>query len=249
MTGFVAVFRREMLSLWVTPLAWVLLGVFLILQGGIFYSIVVHFSTFTDLSVDEGPIAAYFGQNSVFLLMTLLLVCPALSMRSFAEERRSGTIEALLTAPVSAPGVVLGKYLAALATYVIMWLPTLLYVVILRKTGSVDWLVVLSSYLGILLVGAQYLAIGTLSSSLTKSQFVALLVTVLLQFGLFVLGIGEYIFDPGVLHDVCSYVSLAGHMEEFSKGIVDSRRLLYDASIAAFCLFLTVRVVDSWRRA
>jgi ABC-2 type transport system permease protein len=144
---------------------------------------------------------------------------------------------------------VLGKYLAAFATYVIMWLPTLLYVVILRKTGSVDWLVVLSSYLGILLVGAQYLAIGTLSSSLTKSQFVALLVTVLVQFGLFVLGIGEYIFDPGVFHDVCSYVSLAGHMEEFSKGIVDSRRLLYDASLTIFCLFLTTRVVDSWRRA
>ena len=249
MSGFTAIFRREMLSLWVTPLAWVLLTVFLILQGGIFYSILVHFSTFTDLSVDDGPLGAYFGQNSVFLLMTLLLVCPALSMRLLAEERRSGTIEALMTAPVGSAGVVLGKYAAALATYVIIWLPTLLYVTILRKTGNVDWLVMLSSYLGLFLVGAQYLAIGILSSSLTKSQFVALLITVLIQFGLFVLGIGEYIFDPGVFHDVCSYVSLSGHMEEFSKGIVDTRRLLYDGSMAAFCLFLTVRVVDSWRRA
>ena len=249
MSGFTAIFRREMLSLWVTPLAWVLLTVFLILQGGIFYSILVHFSTFTDLSVDDGPLGAYFGQNSVFLLMTLLLVCPALSMRLLAEERRSGTIEALMTAPVGSAGVVLGKYAAALATYVIIWLPTLLYVTILRKTGNVDWLVMLSSYLGLFLVGAQYLAIGILSSSLTKSQFVALLITVLIQFGLFVLGIGEYIFDPGVFHDVCSYVSLSGHMEDFSKGIVDTRRLLYDGSMAAFCLFLTVRVVDSWRRA
>jgi ABC-2 type transport system permease protein len=238
-----------MLSLWVTPLAWVLLSVFLILQGGIFYSILVHFSTFTDLSVDEGPLGAYFGQNSVFLLMTLLLVCPALTMRLLAEERRSGTIEALMTAPVGSAGVVLGKYAAALATYVIIWLPTLLYVIILRKTGNVDWLVMLSSYLGVFLIGAQYLAIGMLSSSLSKSQFVALLITVLIQFGLFVLGIGEYIFDPGVFHDVCAYVSLAGHMEDFSKGIVDTRRLLYDGSLAAFCLFLTVRVVDSWRRA
>jgi len=249
MSGFTAIFRREMLSLWVTPLAWVLLGVFLILQGGIFYSIIAHFATFTDLSVDEGPLGAYFGQNSVFLLMTLLLVCPALSMRLLAEERRSGTIEALMTAPVGSAGVVLGKYAAALATYVLMWMPTLLYVVILRKTGTVDWLVVLSSYLGLFLIGAQYLAIGILSSSLSKSQFVALLITVLLQFGLFVLGIGEYIFDPGLLHDVCSYVSLAGHMEDFSKGIVDTRRLLYDGTTAIFCLFLTIRVVDSWRRA
>ena len=180
--------------------------------------------------------------------MTLLLVCPALSMRLLAEERRSGTIEALMTAPVGGAGVVLGKYTAALCTYVLIWIPTLLYVVILRKTGSVDWLVMLSSYLGLFLVGAQYLAIGMLASSLTKSQFVALLVTVLIQFGLFVLGIGEYIFDPGLLHDVCSYVSLAGHMEDFSKGIVDTRRLLYDVSLAIFCLFLTIRVVDSWRR-
>ena len=249
MSGFTAIFRREMLSLWVTPLAWVLLGVFLILQGGIFYSIIAHFATFTDLSVDEGPLGAYFGQNSVFLLMTLRLVCPALSMRLLAEERRSGTIEALMTAPVGSAGVVLGKYAAALATYVLMWVPTVLYVVILRKTGTVDWLVVLSSYLGLFLVGAQYLAIGILSSSLSKSQFVALLITVLIQFGLFVLGIGEYIFDPGVFHDVCAYVSLAGQMEDFSKGIVDTRRLLYDGTLAIFCLFLTVRVVDSWRRA
>lgn len=249
MSGFWAILRREMLSLWVTPLAWVLLGVFLILQGGIFYSIVAHFASFSDLSVDEGPLGAYFGQNSIFLLMTLLLVCPALSMRLLAEERRSGTIEALMTAPVGSAGVVLGKYVAALITYVLIWLPTLLYVVILRKTGNVDWLVMLSSYLGLFLIGAQYLAIGVLASSLTKSQFVALLVTVLIQFGLFVLGIGEYIFDPGVFHDVCSYVSLAGHMEDFSKGIVDTRRLLYDASLSLFCLFLTVRVVDSWRRA
>jgi ABC-2 type transport system permease protein len=248
MSGFSAVFGREMRSLWVTPLAWVLLGVFLLLQGGIFYSIIEHFAGFADVSVDEGPLGAYFGQNSIFLLITLLLVCPALSMRLLAEERRSGTIEALLTAPVTSAGVVFGKYAASLVTYTLIWLPTLLYVVILRKTGSVDWLVVLSSYLGLFLVGAQYLAIGILSSSLSRSQFVALLITVLLEFGLFVLGIGEYIFDPGLLHDVCAHVSLAGHMEDFSKGIVDTRRLLYDGSVAAFCLFLTVRVVDSWRR-
>jgi ABC-2 type transport system permease protein len=238
-----------MLSLWVTPLAWVLLGVFLLLQGGIFYSILAHFASFAELSVDAGPLGAYFGQSSIFLLMTLLLVCPALSMRTLAEERRSGTIETLLTAPVGAAGVVLGKYAAALLTYTLIWLPTTLYVVILRKTGTVDWLVVLSSYLGLFLVGAQYLSIGVFASALTKSQFVALLVTVLIQFGLFVLGIGEYIFDPGLLRDLCAYVSLSGHMEDFSKGIVDTRRVLYDLSLALFCLFLTVRVVDSWRRA
>ncbi len=247
MSGFLAILRRELLSLWVTPLAWVLLSVFLLLQGGIFYSILVQFAGAAQPSGDEGPLGAYFGQSSGFLLMTLLLVCPALSMGLLAEERRSGTIETLLTAPVTSAGVVLGKYAAALLTYALIWLPTLLYVVILRKTGDVDWLVVLSSYLGLLLVGAQYLAIGALASSLSKSQFVALLITSLLQFGLFVLGIGEYLFDPGLLRDICAHVSLVGHMEDFSRGLVDTRRLVYDLSSSVFCLFLTIRVVDSWR--
>lgn len=247
MSGLFAVYRREMLSLWVTPLAWALLFVFLLLQGAIFYSIVVHFGSFAELSVDSGPVQAYFGQDSIFLSMTLLLVCPALTMRSFAEERRSGTIETLLTAPVTPLSIVLGKYFATLTTYALIWLPTLLYIFILRKTGSVDWPVVGSSYLGLLGVGAGYLAIGTLASAMTKSQFIALLIAVLVQFGLFVLSVGEYVFDEGLIRDICAHVSVMAHMEDFSKGIVDSRRLVFDGSLAVLSLFVTVRVVDSWR--
>ena len=247
MTGFVPIYKREMWSLWVTPLAWVLLLVFLLLQGGIFYNIVRHFSNLTDLSLDLGPLQAYFGQQSVLISVTLLLLCPALSMRLFAEERKSGTIEALLTAPVSPAGAVMGKYLATLSTYVVIWLPTLLYAVLLRDTGSVDWGALAASYLGVLGIGASYLAIGLLMSTLTKSQLVSMMLTVLVQFGIFVLGIGEYVFDAGPLRDVCAHVSLAGQMEEFSKGIVDLRRLVFDASLTALALFMAVRVVDSWR--
>jgi ABC-2 type transport system permease protein len=247
MSGLLAVYRREMLSLWVTPLAWALLFVFLLLQGAIFYSIVVHFSSFAELSADSGPVQAYFGQDSIFLLMTLLLICPALTMRSFAEERRSGTIETLLTAPITPLGVVLGKYLATLTTYALIWLPTLLYIVILRKTGAVDWHVVGSSYLGLLGVGAGYLAVGTLASAMTKSQFVALLLAILVQFGFFVLSVGEYIFDEGLLRDICAHVSVMAQMEDFSKGIIDLRRVVFDGSLAALSLFVTTRVVDSWR--
>ena len=170
MNGLFAIYRREMLSLWVTPLAWVLLTVFLLLQGAIFYSIITHFASMAEVSVDTGPVQAYFGQESIFLLMTLLLVCPALSMRVFAEERRSGTIEALLTAPVTAVSVVLGKYAALLTTYALIWLPTLLYVVILRKTGVVDWGVVGASYLGLLGIGASYLSLGTLTSAIMMQK-------------------------------------------------------------------------------
>lgn len=247
MNGALTIYRREMLSLWVTPLAWVLLTVFLLLEGGIFYSIVVHFSTLPDLSVDTGPVQAFFGQESILLLMTLILLCPALTMRTFAEERKSATIETLLTAPVTPFAVVAGKYLAVLSTYVLIWLPTVLYVLILRKTGSVDWQVVGTSYLGLFGVGASYLAIGVLMSAMTKSQLVALLLTLLFVFGLFVMGVGEYVFDQGLFHDICAHVSMASQMEDFSKGVIDARRVVFDASVVALSLFLTTRVVDSWR--
>jgi ABC-2 type transport system permease protein len=245
-SGLLPVFRREMLSLWVTPLAWVLLAVFLLIQGLSFYSIVVHISSMGQVSIDNGPVQAYFGQ-SIFLLVSQLLVCPALTMRVFAEERKSGTIEALLTAPVTPTGVVLGKYLAALATYVAMWLPTLLYVFILRNTGQVDWRVVGSSYVGVLGIGAGYLAVGTLMSSMTKSQLTAFVLTVLVQFGLFILGIGEYVFEPGTLREICAHVSVLSQMDEMAKGVVDLRRLVFDGTLAVLPLFVTVRVVDSWR--
>jgi ABC-2 type transport system permease protein len=246
-SGFLAIYRREMLSLWVTPLAWVLLVVFLLLQGTIFYSIVTHFAGMAELSYDTGPVQAYFGQESIFLVMTLLLLCPALTMRLFAEERRSGTIEALLTAPVSASQVVFAKYLATLSTYVLMWAPTLLYILVLRKTGTVDFHVVGTSYLGLLCVGAGYLAIGTLMSAMSQSQLVALLLTILVQFGLFVMGVGEFIFEPGIVHDICAHVSMMSQMDDFSKGVIDLRRLVFDASLVFIGLFMSVRVVESWR--
>ena len=246
MSGFVAVYRREMLSLWVTPLAWVLLVAFLLLQGMSFSTMVSHYANLTELSVDSGPIQAYFGQ-SIFLVVTLLLLCPALTMRLFAEERRSGTIEALLTAPVSPAGVVLGKYAATLSTYFLMWAPTLLYVVILRDTGAIDWAVVGASYVGVLGVGAGYLAVGVLMSAMTRSQLLAFIMTAVVVFGLLIIGVGEYILKPGALRDICAHVSVLSQMDELSKGVVDLRRLTFFATLVALPLFVTTRVVDSWR--
>jgi ABC-2 type transport system permease protein len=168
-------------------------------------------------------------------------------MRLFAEERRSGTIETLLTAPVSATSVVLAKYLATLSTYAFMWAPTVLYSVILRKTGDVDWHVVASSYLGVIGIGAGYLAVGTLMSAMTKSQLIAMMLTSLVIFGLLILGVGERIFEPGPLHNICSHVSVLSQVDELSKGIVDLRRLVFDGTLVVLSLFVTSRVVDSWR--
>lgn len=245
MSAFLAILRRELLAFWVSPLAWVLLVVFLLLQGLSFHLTVQHFAHFTTLAVDYGPVQGYFA--SPFIPLSLLLLCPALPMRLFAEERRTGTMDGLLSAPASAIAIVLGKYLATLLTYVALWLPTLLYVVILRNVSEIDWAVVASSYLAVLAVGASYLGLGTLASAMAKSQLTALLLTLLVVFGLFLFGVGERIFDEGPLLEVSQHVSVLSQIEELSRGIIDLRRLVFDASIVVLSLFVTVRLVDAWR--
>ncbi|HSQ67787.1 MAG TPA: ABC transporter permease [Polyangiaceae bacterium] len=247
MKSFWPILKRELFAFWVTPLAWVLTCAFLIIQGLHFSVLVKNFAEMASIESDQTPLQAFFG-NTVLLYLVLFLLVPPMTMRLFAEERRSGTIEGLMTAPVSAPAVVLAKYTAALLTYVAMWAPTLLYVVILQRSGSVDWHVVGASYLGVLFVGAGYLALGLLMSALTKSQFLALILTALLLMVLFIFGIGEFVTRDGtVLHDVCAYVSVWAQMNDFASGVVDSRRLFFDGTLVALPLFLSVRVVEAWR--
>jgi ABC-2 type transport system permease protein len=243
--GFWPIFKRELRSLFVTPLAWVLVTTFLMVQGIHVFILVSQYSTQVELG-EGGPVQAFFGKT-ILLYLPLLFVCPLLTMRLFAEERRSGTIEALLTAPVGSAGVALAKYAAALATYALMWAPTVLYIVIIGKTGDVDWRAVGASYLGVLCVGAGYLAVGTMTSALTTSQLTAAMLSAMALVLLFMIGIGEFVADTGPVHEVCAYVSVWSQMNDFSQGVIDLRRLTFDATLVAVPLFITVRAVDSWR--
>src|SRR5277367_1491947 len=123
-----------MLALFVTPLAWVVITTFLMVQGIHVFILVSQFASSVDGAElgEGGPVQAFFGKT-ILLYLPLLFICPLLTMRLFAEERRSGTIEALLTAPVSTVGVTLAKFGAALTTYMLMWAPTVLYIVIIGK--------------------------------------------------------------------------------------------------------------------
>lgn len=248
MSGFFAVFKREVLSLFVTPLAWILISAFLLVQGLHFSLLVLHYANQEQSVADGGPVQAFFG-GTIFLYLPLLFICPLLTMRLFAEERRSGTIEALLTAPVGSAGVVLAKYAAALTAYVAMWAPTALYMVFISQTGEVDTRVMASSYLAVVLVGAGYLAIGTMTSAMSRSQVVAAMLSAMTLIALFLFGIGEFIFLDGPMHEVCSHVSVWTHMGDFSRGIIDLRRLVLDATLIFVPLFITVRAVDAWRWA
>lgn len=247
MKSFWPIYKRELFAFFVTPLAWVLITVFLLAQGMSFFLIIDHFANAGQQMSDQTPLQAFFG-NTALLYFVLFLLIPPMTMRLFAEERGTGTIEVLMTAPVSSLGVVLAKYAAVMTTYIGMWLPTTLYLVILRQTGEIDWHVAASAYLGVLLVGAGYLSLGLLMSAITKSQFLALVLTAMVILALFILGIGEFVTREGTaMHDICSHVSVWAHMNDFASGIVDSRRLVFYGSLIVLPLFVTVRAVDAWR--
>jgi ABC-2 type transport system permease protein len=249
--AFWAIWKRELFAFFVTPLAWVLILVFLVTQGMHFFLLVDDFARAAgDVTGDETPLSAFFG-NTVLLYMVLLVLVPPMTMRLFAEERRNGTIESLMTAPVSSAAVVLAKYLAALTTYVAMWLPTVLYLVILRRAdpgGRLDWSAAASAYAGVVLVGAGYLSVGLCASALTRSQFLAMIFTALVLLSLFILGVGEFVTAEGTtLHAVCAHVSVWTHMNDFASGVIDSRYVVFYATLVALPLFVATRVVDSWR--
>ncbi len=248
MRGFWPIFKRELFALFVTPLAWVAITSFLLLQGLHFFLIIVNFATApADSMGDSGPVQSFFGQT-MLMYVPLLVVCPLLTMRSFAEERRSGTIESLLTAPVGSAGVTLAKYAAPFVTYAAMWAPTLLYmVVILMQKGEIDWRVVGTSYATVLAIGGGYLSIGVMTSALSQSQLTAAVLSALAISGLFFFGMAEFIIPDGAVHDIATHLSVWTQMNDASRGLLDSRRLVYDATVIALPLFITTRAVDAWR--
>jgi ABC-2 type transport system permease protein len=170
-------------------------------------------------------------------------------MRLISEELRSGTIETLMTAPVTETEVVLGKYFAAFAFYLFLWAPTLVYVAIVRAHAPVDWGPIAAAYLGIAGIGALFLSVGVFASATSKNQIVAAIVTFACLLVLFSAGLMENLFNGETAKKVLSHMNLWQHMDDFSKGIVDTRRLVYYASGSAFFLFLTGRALAAkkWR--
>lgn len=246
MSGFLAVLRRELKAYFYSPLAYVVLTFFLLVQGYYFSVIVAYL---TDPRFPAGkPLQLFFGQT-IFTWLVLIFAGTFLTMRLISEELRSGTIETLMTAPVSETQIVLGKYAAELAFYLFLWAPTVAYVAIVRWFTPVDWGPIASSYLGIVGIGALFLSVGVFASATSKNQIVAAIASFFFVLVLFSIGLLENLVNGETEKKVFGYVNLWQHMDEFAKGIVDTRRLVYYASGAAFFLFLTTRALAAkkWR--
>jgi ABC-2 type transport system permease protein len=234
--------ERELRAYFVSPLGWVVATAFLFFQG-LGFLFVVGFLADPRAPASMTPLDFFFG--SFFFWISMLFVGPVLTMRLLSEERRSGTLEMLLTAPVTEAQVVVGKFLGAFAFFVFLWLPTLAYAALLAQQLPIDWGPVAASYLGTFGIGALFLAIGVFASAVTRNQVVAAVFAFALTFVFFAPLFAELLVNDPKLRDAIGYVNLYQHMDEFSKGIVDSRRLLYYVTATALFLFFASRAVEA----
>lgn len=257
MRGFHAMYRKEMGHYFVSPIAYIVVGVFLILSAFFFDVIVTDViqQSFAmqmqgmppEVDMPGEVLRAFFG-----ILSTLVLfITPMLTMGIYAEERKRGTMELLMTSPITEIDIVLGKFFASLTLFAIMLLPTAGCVIFLylHSDPMPPWRLVLAAYAGLLLLGGSLLALGTFISSLTENQLIAAVLTFAAFLIVWVLDIGRN--TGGDVTNVLHYLSVVGHYQDFTRGIVDTSALIYYVSFIFLFVFLTVRSVDSmrWRRA
>jgi len=248
-----AIAGRELRSYFASPIAYFVVGFFAFLFGWFFWSYLVVFAEQSMRMSQFGGGTVNVNQQMIrpLLLNTSVVVLffiPMITMRTFSEEKRSGTFELLLTSPLTDAQIVLGKFLGALTLYALMLLVTLLSLALLFAYGTPEWRQVASAYLGLLLMGGAFISIGLFFSSLTRNQIVAIVLTFATLLFLWVI---NWVADQAgpTLRTVVGALSITDRFDDFSKGLVDTKHVVYYLSFITFGLFLTAKSVDSerWR--
>jgi ABC-2 type transport system permease protein len=253
MGNVLAIAQKELRGYFASPIGYIIVGFFTFLYG---YFFVVMLNYFMSQSMQMGQMGGMSQNINEMMIrplmqnvtVILLFVMPAITMRTYSEEKRSGTIELLLTSPVTDLQIILGKFLGALALYGVMLGVTLVHVAVLFIYGNPEWRTIATGYLGLLLLGGSFISMGLLVSSLTKNQVVAAVVTfALLLFFWIISWIGT--FSSPTINSLTTYLSIIDHGEDFWKGVIDTSHLIYYLSFITFGLFLTAKSVDSerWR--
>ena len=234
MSRLLAIARREWAGYFRTPAGWAVLALFLLLQGIVFWMF-VQFLGRPD--APPGGVMEFFFGGTILYWIALGLLATVVPMRLIAEELRTGTIEPLLTAPVSPGEVVIGKWLAALGFYLAAWAPTLLYLLYLRRVGaSLDAGPIVAGYLGTVLLGAAALAVGLLASALTRNQLVAATLSFVGFLAALLVGALEATVRAPALAAALRRYSLFRVMEDFGHGIVDSRPVALLVTVVVLAL-------------
>ena len=251
--NILAIAGKEMRSYFASPIAYIIIGLFALLFGWFFY---VYLHVFVEQSqrmsmmgggnvnVNEQMIRGVLQNAAVIILF----VMPMITMRTYSEEKRSGTIELLLTSPLTDFEIIVGKFLGAMGLFCAMLIVTMIDVAILFRLGNPEWRPIAAGYLGLLLMGGCFISVGLLISSLTKNQIVAGFMTFAVFLMLWVI---NWLADSSgpTGQAILSFLSITDHFDDFTKGIIDTKHLAYYLSFITFGLFLTAKSVDSerWR--
>lgn len=231
-----AIFKREIKNYFSSPLGYVVLAA-LFFFSGIFFTMIYSFG-FGDIS---------YVFSSMFTI--IMFAVPILTMRLISEELKQKTDQALLTAPVSITGIVMGKFLAALSIFALGFAPTLVYQIILAFNLSLNWLLYFSTLLGVLLYGAALISIGLFISSLTESQVVSAVLGIVVSMLIALMDGFSTMINNEVISAFVSKLSFTGRFETFSAGILDFSNIIFFLSICAVFIFLTIRALEKKRWA
>jgi ABC-2 type transport system permease protein len=254
MSNALAIARKELRAYFASPIAYVVIGMFALAFGWFYVSMLSWFlmqSMQGQMMGGGGPM--YVNQQLIRIVLqnaavVILFLLPMITMRTYSEEKRTGTIELLLTSPVSDWQIIVGKFLGAMTLYALMLAVTLIHIALLFAFGTPDWKPIASAYLGLLLLGGCFVSLGLLFSSLTRNQIVAGVITLVVFLMLWVVDWMTSFSSPGV-GAVLNYLSITSHLDDFTKGVIDTKHIIYYLSFITFGLFLTAKAVDSerWR--
>ncbi len=240
--------RRELAGLFQQLTGYVIIASVMLVIGLSFIAVILAIN---GEAVDSPITEALY--STPFFWLIVLLAAPAITMRTYAQERSSGTFESLMTAPVKSSEVVLSKFLGAWIFFVIVWLPFIGYMFALRPyfddPALLDFRVVCSSLLGISLLGALFTAVGCLASSLTRSQMLAAMLSFTLGMGLFLQSFVTFQLpaESGIWSPIFAHTSMFLHLEDFVRGVVDSRHVVFYLSLTGFFLYLNWQAIESRR--
>ena len=234
MRNALAITRRELKGYFDSPIAYIVLVVFLLVAGWMFFSAL--------FLVGRADLRGFFSPSPFSPSMLLVILAPAVTMRLVSEERKAGTLELLTTLPVSDLEVILGKFLAALALLGTALLITLAYPLTVSSLGPLDWGPVLGGYAGMLLFAGAMLSVGLLCSALTDNQIVAFIAGFIVCAALYFVYWLQF-FAPQALAPVFEFLSTSSHLENMARGVVDSRDVVYFLSLISGALLLSVRAL------
>jgi ABC-2 type transport system permease protein len=218
------IFIKELEDYFVSPIAYIVICIFLLISGWFFFS--------TFFLINQANLRTFFSM----LPLIFPFVIPAVTMRLFAEELHIGSLEMLLTLPVRLTDVIIGKFLACVVFVALMMIPTLSYAVWASFMGDLDWGPVMGGYLGAVLLGSAYSAIGIFASATTRNQIIAFIVGMVICFGLSLVDKMLFFF-PAVMLPFINYLGAGFHFENIAKGIIDSRDIIYFISVIFIALY------------